>query len=157
MKEFAWGDVRALSVQSPWWWYILHDFKGIENRSRRFNFRGTILIHASKFGRRPDIILHDLETANSMHLQHLRRQCFPARPVRPPMPTLEQLHASSGCIVGQVEIIGCTTKSSSPWFVGPYGIMLQDPVIFKNPIPCKGALGLWHVPGSVLDRLAEMR
>lgn len=35
------------------------------------------------------------------------------------------------------------TISSSPWFTGPFGFVLEEinPVDF---IPCRGALGLWE-------------
>ena len=38
---------RALSIRQPWAHHILHSGKDIENRPRRTNFRGEVLIHAS--------------------------------------------------------------------------------------------------------------
>ena len=38
---------KALSVRQPWAWLIVNGWKPIENRSRRTNVRGRILIHAS--------------------------------------------------------------------------------------------------------------
>lgn len=52
-----------------------------------------------------------------------------------------------GGIVGSVEIVNLVTESKSKWFSGPYGFVLRDP----QPLPfrpCKGALGLFHVPPS---------
>jgi len=40
--------LRALSVRQPWAWAIVQGLKPWENRSRRFNYRGPVLIHASK-------------------------------------------------------------------------------------------------------------
>jgi hypothetical protein len=64
-----------------------------------------------------------------------------------------------GCIVGEVTITGQWLKDSppsmleaiaappewvgSPWFFGPWGYSLRDPVKYERPIPKKGALGFW--------------
>jgi hypothetical protein len=49
-----------------------------------------------------------------------------------------------GGIVGQAELVGCVTESSSRWFCGPYGFVIRDarPLPFK---PCRGALGFFKV------------
>ena len=39
--------MKALSVRAPWWWAILHG-KPVENRDWHTNFRGVVLLHASK-------------------------------------------------------------------------------------------------------------
>ena len=48
-----------------------------------------------------------------------------------------------GAILGEVTITGCVEASSSEWFVGPYGFTLADPFPYKQPIPCRGALGFF--------------
>ena len=50
-----------------------------------------------------------------------------------------------GAILGTVEITGCVTESDSPWFGGPYGFTLADPVVFDEPIPYAGKLGFFEV------------
>lgn len=47
-----------------------------------------------------------------------------------------------GGIIGSVDVLGVTSKSSSPWFMGPRGLMLKDakPCEF---VPSVGALGLF--------------
>jgi hypothetical protein len=47
--------------------------------------------------------------------------------------------------VGEVSIVGCVTESDSPWFHGPYGFLLADPIAYKKPIPFKGRLGFFNV------------
>ncbi|HGG04711.1 MAG TPA: hypothetical protein ENK28_04580 [Aliiroseovarius sp.] len=44
---------------------------------------------------------------------------------------------------GIAEITDCVTESDSPWFTGPYGLILKNvqPVQF---IPVRGALGLFR-------------
>jgi hypothetical protein len=46
-------------------------------------------------------------------------------------------------------MVGCVSECDSPWFVGKYGFILQNPAAFLNPIPCKGALGFWDVPERI--------
>ena len=43
------GEImKALSVRAPWWWFILNCGKDVENRTWKTDFRGRILLHASK-------------------------------------------------------------------------------------------------------------
>lgn len=37
----------------------------------------------------------------------------------------------------------------SPWFFGPFGWILEEIRPLAEPVPCKGALGLWTVPAHV--------
>ena len=48
-----------------------------------------------------------------------------------------------GTIIGEVDIIGCTGKSDSPWFTGPYALMLSGGILYDKPIPCKGKPGFF--------------
>lgn len=50
----------------------------------------------------------------------------------------------TGAIIGEVDITGCVEKSESPWFTGPYGFTLSNPVLYEKPIPCKGKLGFFE-------------
>lgn len=43
---------------------------------------------------------------------------------------------------------------ASRWFLGPYAWVLTDFVSFE-PIPCKGAQGLWNLPDDVLAQMPE--
>lgn len=47
LREAGRTSIKALSIRQPWAWLILWAGKDIENRSRRFHFRGRFLIHAS--------------------------------------------------------------------------------------------------------------
>jgi hypothetical protein len=41
-------SLKALSIRQPWCHHILYDGKDVENRDWPTNFRGRVLIHASK-------------------------------------------------------------------------------------------------------------
>ena len=118
--------MKAITIKQPWVYAILHEGKDIENRSWQRSFRGWIAIHASA---QPD-----------------RNAWFP-RGHR--LPDLTDLPCSAICGVALVEDI--VSKSRSKWFDRPddgsinYGWVLGSVKPLKNPIPCKGALGLWNV------------
>lgn len=101
----------ALSVRQPWAWLIVEGLKNIENRSWSTKFRGLIWVHASK-GMTPD----EFEACRA----------FVGR-IAPALqfPMWETLESERGGIVGAVEIVGCTRVSTSPWFVGEWGFVLQ--------------------------------
>lgn len=120
--------MRALSVQQPWAWAIIHGGKIIENRPRRTHIRETIAIHASA--------------------QPRREWRFPPRSLKPP-PSDEWV---LGAIIGFADLIGCVEEHRSKWFEGPFGYVLANPRPLRTPIPCKGALGFWKVPSQIARR-----
>lgn len=141
--------MKALSVRAPWWWFILHAGKDIENRDWATDFRGTVYLHASQWWVRREIecILNELFEA--------RRQS--RRPVLC-WPTVGEFLAqrdAGGCIVGKVDIVGCVRKSDSQWFFGRWGFVLANPVAFAKPIPCKGKLQFFTLPADVQASIRE--
>jgi hypothetical protein len=129
LQEFV--GIPALSIRQPWAWMILHARKDIENRPRRFKYRGPVLIHASLnsnaklFGEALDfgMMCMDLGAAIDSCMQ-------PDAFVR-------------GGIVGVVDVVDCVDSSSSPWFMGPHGLVLRNPRSLPFT-PCKGALSLFR-------------
>lgn len=119
---------KALSIRQPWVWAILHAGKRIENRPRRFHYRGPICLHASKSRR-------------AMEFMRARQDILAITASRAEPPKLADAIERGG-IVGTAEIVDCIEQSDSPWFFGPYGLVLENvqPVKF---IPVKGALGLF--------------
>jgi hypothetical protein len=49
-----------------------------------------------------------------------------------------------GAIIGEVTITAQATESKNPWFTGRYGYLLENPVPYRVPIPCRGRLGFWE-------------
>ncbi len=121
---------RALAIQQPWAWAIVHGFKDIENRSaaQESLFRnligGVILVHASKGLSKADY------ERRSDFMKELGVAC----------PDLEDLEL--GGIIGSVRVADVVTKSSSRWFRGPIGLVLAKPKRCRF-IPAKGQLGLF--------------
>lgn len=124
--------MKAISIKQPWAQLILKAGKDIENREWPSRFRGRIAIHASA----------------KMHKNDLMDACdFMASWIPGFSHEIFQKEAKSypvGAVLGTVEIVDCVTESDSPWFVGTYGFVLQNPIIFPVPIPARGSLGIWE-------------
>lgn len=131
-------ELKALSVRAPWWWFILHAGKDIENRDWPTNFRGTVYLHSSKWYVHRDVVddLYDMDH----RIPELGKRRFAVSGLQHPYVYLKK---HGGCIVGTVDIVDCVSKSDSPWFFGKYGFVLANPHAFSVPMPCKGALGFF--------------
>jgi hypothetical protein len=133
--------MRALSIRAPWWWFILHAGKDIENRDWPTRFRGTVYLHASKWWN-----LSGIKTDAEYAAEIARRENrYQGQEI-----TWDKMKSHGGCIVGRVDIIDCVNWSNSAWFQGEYGFQLANPVAFERPIPFKGALGFFDVPDEIV-------
>ncbi len=126
----------ALSVRQPWAWAIIHGGKDVENRSARAASHGLdprrIAIHAAKGMSRDEY--------------ELASEFMAALDVACPRPN----DLVRGAIIGVVTVDAVVKKSTSPWFSGPRGLVLSDPVAVE-PIPAVGALGYfeWQRKGEI--------
>lgn len=138
--------MRILSIRSPWWWFILHAGKDIENRDWKWPpaYRGPLLIHASS-----SFIKREIEddTAAALEMYSQRPGAAEGKTV-----TFEALRAGAGHIVGRCDMVDVVTSSGSPWFTGPMGFVLRNPQALK-PIPYKAALGLLQLPPGIRAQL----
>ena len=126
--------MKCLSVRQPWADAIIKGipvgngqtlFKDVENRSRRFNHQGRILIHA------PLTFDHD----GWLWIQETFDCILPN-------PEDHQL----GGFIGEVNITGCVVDSPSRWAAkGQKHLLLSDPVELPF-FPIKGQRGLWNEP-----------
>ncbi len=138
--------MKALSIRAPWWWFILHGGKDIENRDWSTAYRGPVLIHASAWWR-ADEITGDWDAALVMGRASGRWQ--PGAGVSF-LTFAADLKTAGGCLIGIATLADSVTRHPSPWFVGRYGFVLVDARPLAQPIPCKGALGLFDVPDNLL-------
>ena len=116
----------CLSIKQPWISLILTGHKDVENRTWAVTHTGPLLLHA---GKKVD-------------------QTSPFAPREP---------SATGAILGMVTLDRCSTLRSSGWheinpdtgqpFVGWY---MMDPIVFTNPIPYRGRLGLFAVDDAVV-------
>lgn len=124
--------MKALSIRQPWAWLIVNGHKDIENRTWSTNYRGHVLIHASKGMTRAEY--EDVE--DFLHftpkLSHIR------------LPAFEDLQR--GGIVGVAVVLDCVPdfRRSSPWHMpDQFGFAMSHacPLPFT---PLKGALGFFE-------------
>ena len=112
--------MKAISIQQPWAWAIMHAGKDIENRAWSTTYRGEVAIHATR----------------------LQESWRLPRGVQEPLPG----ELVQGALLGVVDLVDVVTRSSSAWFTGPVGFLLSNPRPLPRPIPCKGNLRIWQLP-----------
>ena len=123
--------MKALSIRQPWAWLICAGFKDVENRTWPTDYRGRIYVHAGK--------RFDYDGYN-----YLCRHADMLRGIDIDQWATLVVYPATG-IIGEVDIVECTTDSDDPWFEGPFGFVLANPVLYEHPIPYKGRLGLFDV------------
>jgi hypothetical protein len=125
--------MKTLSVIMPWAWLIMKRGKDVENRTWKTDYRGRILIHASK---KPDPFLTEI----------VGRACSDELKGD----ELSELFSWCGKIIGSIEIVDCVQNSNSKWAEqGMWHWVLKNPVLLKEPIPARGSLGLWDYMGEL--------
>jgi hypothetical protein len=122
--------MRALSIRQPWASLIVYAGKNVENREWKTNYRGPILIHASKG-------MTKAEKENAFECAEFDCDVSPALLASMPM--------ERGAVIGIAKITDCVTQHQSPWFCGTYGFVLKD-VQAIEPFPFLGQLGFFDVP-----------
>lgn len=145
--------LRALTLWQPWAWAIIEGHKDIENRSWApgvLHPGDQFLIHA---GSRFD----DTQTWADIQKILNDRHGDDA----PRVPTY--LTAVKGAIVGVVELDRVVYEGQlfpdpaleSPWFCGPYGWVLTNPIKFDEPIYTRGFQKLWHPPAGIMAEVEK--
>ena len=151
--------MKALTVQQPWAWAIFHG-KKIENRTQLWSYRGPLAIHAGQ------------RWSESGLYSPLVLDAFAGCPLdsRDRWTTLQsdmKRRLDLGAIIGTVELVDCHPDAGccKPWGESAYiehggrerrritHLVLENPRLLDEPIPCRGALGLWTPPDDVLRRL----
>jgi hypothetical protein len=143
--------MKTLSLLQPWAALVVMGVKRIETRSWSTAYRGPLLIHASK-GKAGEIFA-------------------PEPPFKKYIPDFKQL--PFGYVIGRVtltDVIRIGTgalfhtsdemmnkltmeeKAFGDYTPGRFAWILQDPVLFKTPLPAKGSLILWEFDGKLIDK-----
>lgn len=125
--------MKVLTVKQPWAWLIMHGGKDVENRTWKTDVRGRVAIHASaRYEASEKLAAFDLIRTRMKDQQLLY--------------SLRGIPCTTGAIVGTVEIVDCVVGWPSPWFVGPYGFLLRNPIALPKHIKVRGQLGWWEYP-----------
>lgn len=130
---------KVLTVRQPYASLLVGGVKDVENRSRRTNYRGTVLIHA---GARMHDVVSFLRKRQEFTVEELA--------ITTHANEVEE-HVLFGCIVGSVEIVDCIKDSTSPWAErGQWHWVCHNAKVFDHPIRnVKGRLGLWDWDGDI--------
>lgn len=149
--------MRALTVQQPWAWAIIHGGKDVENRTQAWGYRGPLAIHAgARWSHRGASIVPDLLGDDLAVLQKYRAAMY-----GPDQGSI----SPAGAIIGVVQLAGVHHAEpeccDSPWAEQSYDehggrtrrdvvhLILENPRPLPEPVRCRGALGLWTLPDHV--------
>ena len=126
--------MKTISLKPPWPYAIFHLGKDIENRDMAFKHRGLLCIHSSK-------------TWDRMGYLYIKRN------MGIDIPDIE--YHTFGRLEGVVEVIDCVDTSDSKWFFGKWGLVLKDPLEFKEKPEYRGMPGLFDVPDELIRNAME--
>lgn len=125
----------AISIRQPWAWLVVNGYKDIENRSWQTNYKGLLIIHA---GKKRDRDEEDIEWAfNTAMMTSGDKYSY--------LRSRYEKEKVLGALIGSVMVDNCVSVSDSYWFSGPFGFVMSQPKVWGQPIPYRGALGLFSV------------
>jgi activating signal cointegrator 1 len=153
--------MKTISLLQPWAQLVVMGAKRIETRSWNTSYRGPLLIHAS-LGKKSAIELCQI-------------------PIQDPFAKFIRHYTDLpyGAIIGKVNLVQTIAfdknrhaienktgvKFSNDVFQfseqelafgdfgpGRFGWLLQNPVLFKEPIPYKGSLSIWEFPDDLIPK-----
>lgn len=147
--------MKALSIRQPWAGLIVAGYKDVENRGWFTPYRGQLLIHASR------TFEGDMET-----MRFIASRLDVPTGVAILQMRMKPFDHNRGCIIGAAEIWNMQDIDMMPkdypqsgwrdW--DQYGWYLRNPLLFPEPIPFRGQLGLFDVPDElVADQLKKAR
>jgi len=142
--------MKALTLWQPWAWAIAHAGKTIENR--------TWQPPAALLGRRIAIHAGQHYDADAWAWAIEETTARPPDKRLCPRGVVEAVATVTGAVAiagSSVQWVGSLTEEEvcelvdSAWFQGPVGWVLRDVVALPEPVPCRGARGLWDLPAEV--------
>lgn len=132
------GSLPCLSLWQPWASVMLLGPKDLENRPWATNYRGPLLVHAAK--NKQD----DIPEAHAK-----------VRELWPAWDSMRRDHPPAfGALVGIATVTGCAPAArfkGNPWAWGPFCHVWEERYAFADPIPYRGAQGMFRVPVSVVE------
>lgn len=117
---------KVISLKQPYAWALFNG-KDIENRTWRTNHRGLLLIHASA-------------SKSKSYWIEAAKVCYQQGLVVP-----GQSFLTYGAIIGAVEVVDCRWSDDvKGWgFAQHWHWKIENPRLFREPVPAKGTLGLF--------------
>lgn len=156
------ADLLALTLIQPWASAIVYGHKRIENRTWAPPARlvgQEILIHAGASW--------DRDAAASIAQRYVRaehevpdwlyREGSPFKTLLGTARLVGVLRGHGGHFTGELRSLrhAQLAERSQSWFFGPVGWLLDEVRPLREPVPCKGALGLWRPSPDALAELSR--
>ncbi len=146
--------MKALTIWQPWASLVVFGVKKFETRSWATEYRGPLAIHAAKLTfDRVFNMFGDVRSAVAFE-----QLCFEL------LDTDNLRDLPKGCIIGTVELIDCERIGISAhrlytqmerhlgdFTPGRYAWRVGNAQRLPQPVPCRGAQGLWNVPDGLLE------
>lgn len=152
--------VRGLTIKQPWAFAIAEGFKPVENRSRRTNYRGTLLVHAGlKIDRSVPIVRYSRGAAIRLDEQGGSGNFWDAR-VRVPS-SFYKSHATLAlsAVIATARLADCheaTNGCCAPWgFPDQWHWELADVQPLQQAVAKAGARGLWKPDADLLAAVQQ--
>ena len=138
-------EVRGLTLTQPWATLVALGLKRYETRSWDTGYRGLVAIHAAKKFPRDAQRLSQAEP-------------FLTATNRPPDEFPRGVILCIVRVLSSVPTMNITPPESPELDFGDFGPgryawVLKSVLLFGNPIPCRGMLGLWALPDEVRERI----
>lgn len=137
------AEVKALSLTQPWAEAVAALIKEWETRSWSTNYRGPLVIHAAK-----GFPAYAREFADVEHT-------IGRMPARVPLGAIVAVTTLTD-VRPTVEValeVSALERLYGDYSPGRFAWRLEGTRRLAEPIPCKGALGLWTPPPDVLETL----
>jgi len=120
--------MKAITLTQPWATAVILGLKPWETRSWRTTYRGPLAIHAG------------------VTMPRYAREFAGEQALRGVIP----VHLPRGSVLGIVQLVACVpARDAEPdewgdYSPGRFAWKFEDIDAFEEPIPAKGALGLWE-------------
>lgn len=150
--------MKVLSYKQPWAFLVAAGIKPIENRTWKLpeKYKGErVLIHSCN----KSDFKNPLDALNEKQWKYLKSKSFENGSLK---------HNVYGAIIGSVIISDCVINNPSIWAQHSafnwkldeegnlkknttYNWVLENPILFPEPIPAKGKLSFWDYPGILSE------
>ena len=154
----------VLTIRQPWCWAIVHGGKPVENRSWHTAYRGPLWLHAGARSRWDPDGAENLLVRQAWH-RYLNEHVpgWPGLPFSDVELNRKTTLMPFGAVSALAQVTDCHHATAcpryrpdapwplcSPWSArGQFHIELAKVRPLAEPVPCRGALGLWRLPDDV--------
>lgn len=159
--------MKAITVRQPWAWAITVGAKRVENRQAGFprKYRGPLAVHAGKGLSSRGLVDERIADLARLHGVPLDPPLFPVGAIVA-VADLVDVHPAAHECCASPEEAAPWGPDCYPWGETSYTIngggtvtsvahlVLESIEPLAEPVPCRGALGLWTPPPHILAYLS---